>query len=178
MNNVEVIDYYNTLPLTESGSVQAVKADGIYFAPEVALVVANRNRDWDFRATLRLLNSLERSDFPREYILLSPISGNVVGRLTGLYVALIPPTVKYILLSDNDCAVPPLWWGQVLELLKDPKKKGVIIQNHYIDRFAVFRKDFLIAYALKEPTIYALESAFKEQLAILNVDLVHDKNVA
>jgi hypothetical protein len=92
---------------------------------ECAVVIPNRNRVYDNILTLRFLDSLKDSDFPKSYCLYQMIGWNHNSRERGVRDMLkLEP--EYVLVSDNDIIVPKVWWVYFKKIFSERPDVGAV----------------------------------------------------
>jgi hypothetical protein len=151
------------------------------YEPSVAVVVPCRNREWDRKALLRLLASLEASDFPKQYSLFVPTGGSGDGwesRKDGCEDALRSGIkFRYIVSSDNDSYVPPQWWTEVVKIFDSDHHVGAVTFRFAWDGFLVVRPEFCVATGIRDGGFGDPKEWGWRVVVADHIKIAHDKNI-
>src|SRR2546426_6141607 len=135
---------------------------------QVAVVVPSRNAPRDFMLLLRLLSSLEESDFPSQYTLILTVGGTADSRIQGIEQA-IKTGCSHILVSDDDCAVPAKWWNDAVRVA-DKEGYAAPSINGNLDGFILFTWKYLVDNQIRN-------SRFAGCTANIELNIRHDKEI-
>jgi hypothetical protein len=144
---------------------------------ECAVVVPSRNTPRDMILLQRFLLSLNLSDFPKQYTLITMVGWETWNiRSTGVET-ILQLNPEFVLVADNDFIVPRKWWSEFQKIFEDLSVTAVgpVIDGlNYnkmqdpklelqedahnpvgglLDGFVVFRTSWLRASGVREPGV-------------------------
>jgi GT2 family glycosyltransferase len=73
---------------------------------------------------------LNDSDFPKQYLLVSPVGASYHSRQQAKDLIVRHSEIKYILCLDNDVVVPKTWWEDFKRVFDSNPKVGAIVSSH------------------------------------------------